>query len=257
MPEDEKDKTKADDTTKVTHQDEGDGGPASTEQLLGELKAALQGKDVEVGAGQSGILNAAIEFVKAVEEEAPPSEGEGEGGEGGEMSAEAASTRKQLGLDSNATTEEVVNALKAKNAHVGFTSNKEVTAMRQRLEVLETENAETKGKALREKYAMKLNPNDKEQMAWAVETSVKSPETFERLVKNAPDALPPQGQTGDVPVKTNRETVVASVKTEWKGSPEFQQLNPNVEVAIYGELRDKGLLTTEEEAAHKYIAGTR
>jgi phage I-like protein len=242
-----KEKDKA--TEKVVNQDEV-GGDVAAAQLLGKVEGALEAAGVTLdGTDPASILTAALEFIKAKSgEAAEPEETAAEAVE------EAANVRQELGLDADAKTEVVMSTIKASKAHVGFTKNEEVTAMRERLDVLEKQGAEDAGAKLLETYKMKLNPNDEDQMKWARETAVTDPEGFERMVKNAPDALPPQGQTTGTPATGTRETVINAAKAEWTAHPEVHPMSTQTDW-VFGAVRDKGLLTEAEEKSGALAVG--
>lgn len=216
-------------------------GAASADQLIGELKAALKGKGVELGDGADviAILKAAITKIEGGDTAEPDTE---------EAAATLKVVRERLKLAADADSGAILKTLSDAVAHVGFTPNAEVTALTERLETLEGEDRKRRGAELREKYKTKLNPQDKEQWAWAVETSEKDPEHFEMMVKNAPERMPPQGKTAEPPAGQRRDTIITTATAEHRENPDgaVASLTDYVD----GALREEGLaLLTDDEKA--------
>lgn len=217
---------------------EGGEAVASADLLVGELKAKLQAKGVELSDGSdlTAILKAAIAYVS------------NEGAASAEKEV-AASVRAKLQLAEDADAGMVLKALADLQAHIGYTANDQVKALTLRVGELETEEKKRRGAELREKYRMKLNPNDAAQWKWALETSETDPEHFEMLVRSAPDALPPQGKTTTPPAKDRRETVIKAATEEFQANP--RQAITSLAGYVDGALDEESLtrLNPEERAA--------
>lgn len=222
----------------IVNQDEG--AVASADQLVGELKAALEAKGSEVGNGLEGILQAALNYVKGEKE------GDSEGGEGGE---EAAAARKALGLDEKADGDAIVTAINSLKGHTGYVPAEEHKKLAERLHVLETAETTRRTDTLVHKAINggKLLETSEEQVAFVRELAEESAEQFEKWFASAP-VIVPQGRTAEPKtIKTNRQTVINKAKQAWNDGDDLADLD----IYINGSLRDEGMtpLTDDERKA--------
>jgi hypothetical protein len=150
--------------------------------------------------------------------------------------------------DADATL--VAAKIKELNVHLGHTPNKEVAAMKSRLDVLDAAEADRAARMLVAKYDSKINPNSPGQREAALSMAKRDPGEFEKLFATLPDAIPPQGTTtAPKGVDGGRAGVIATAKAVFKGEPQLAKLN-DAETWINGALSEMKLapLTTEELA---------
>ena len=216
---------------------EGGEGVATAEQLLGRITKILAAKGVDAGNSAESVLSAVIKVLKG--------EGEGEApSEGGDEADVAATVRDKLGLEKGADKTSVLKALADLQAHIGYTDNEQVKALTERIGELEANERKRRGAELREKYKTKINPRNEKMMAWAIQTSEEDPEHFERMVKDAPPAIPEQGKTEGPPAKDQRATVIATAREEY-ASGQGSNITGSVEY-VNGALKEEGFAALTE-----------
>jgi len=232
--------------------EEGVATGATPEQLVGEVKALLEVKGVEIpeGAGIPEVLQAVIAFLKG----AP--EGEEGGGEGaGEEVAASEAVLARLGLKKGATEEQVLVALAERGKDAvpmsEYKALKTATeGLQSRLDARDKADRDSKVETLIGKGFTegKLLPNDAETLKWFREQAEANSQNAEKILETMAVKVP-QGQLSPVgpDAKAGRDRIIASSAKDWSENPSAQVTAKESWVA--GTLRDAGLppLTDDEK----------
>jgi hypothetical protein len=177
-------------TKKQTNQEGTEGGEVTPDQKLGQIAELLKGKGVDLaeGAGIVAVLDAVIALLRG--ESGGSEEGTSEEG-GGEV---ANAVRQALGLGEDAGKDEILMTLSRQKEKAAAQPN--ATKMQARLDELEKNEATRNAHTLRDRFVQenKINPDNKEIMANALEWAARDAEAFTKYHESL-DALLPAGRT--------------------------------------------------------------
>lgn len=194
--------------------------PVELERLVGELRALLKEKGVEIAedGGRNGIIQAAIDTLKGKKDD----DGKATDSKAtGDAKAIASSVRTRLGLEPGASQNEVALALSLAidSAGKGDASASELSAMKA---ADKARHAET----LCAKYVAsnRLNKNDTEQYAAAMALAREDPDRFEKVMGATKPLVQPGRTTAPAAASTQRGTMIANAAREFDDNPELAKL---------------------------------
>ena len=202
------------DKVRMILQEDGEGVAEEVVEQVDEVGVALAKLKTALGLSEATtpveIINAAIAKVTG--------EGEGDGEGEGEAEEGMSALKVKLSLKANATVKQVLG--KVDTVMATNVSGKEYTALKDRLETLESGQRETEAQTLVTRFVDegRLNPNDKENMAWATASAETDPDAFEKLMTNAPVRWKPGQVVSESKGagKSERQTKIEEAIVEFK-----------------------------------------